>query len=82
LRPPARQQDPKQPIDATEVWAPSSAALQHGNLVAQAIASSDSAVRVRGSVRATRPALLVGVAMKADYRHKSETTNESVRIKF
>ena len=35
LRPPARQQDPKQPINATEVRAPSSAALQHGDLVPQ-----------------------------------------------
>jgi hypothetical protein len=35
LRPPARQQDPEQPIDPTEAGAPSSAALQHGNLMAQ-----------------------------------------------
>src|SRR5208337_2755179 len=35
LRPPARQQNPKQPIDTTEARAPSSAALQHGNLMAQ-----------------------------------------------
>src|SRR5512137_2589658 len=35
LRPPARQQDPKQPINAPEARATSSAALQHGNLMAQ-----------------------------------------------
>jgi hypothetical protein len=35
LRPPARQQDPKQPIQTTEARATSSAALQHRNLMAQ-----------------------------------------------
>jgi hypothetical protein len=33
--PPARQQNPKQSINATEAWAPGSATLQHGNLMAQ-----------------------------------------------
>src|SRR6266852_7561086 len=47
-----------------------------------AIASSNSAVRVRGSFRTTGTALLVGVAMKASYRQTSETTNESAPIKF
>jgi hypothetical protein len=39
-------------------------------------------VRVRGSLRATETAALVGIAMKAGYRHASETTNEFVRIEF
>jgi hypothetical protein len=33
--PPARQQNPKQSINATEAWAPGSATLQHANLLAQ-----------------------------------------------
>ena len=47
-----------------------------------AIDSSTSAVRVRGSLRATGTAPLVGIAMKAGYRQAFETTNEFVRIKF
>src|SRR5260370_24493894 len=35
LRPPERQQDPKQKIYTPEARATSSAALQHGNLMAQ-----------------------------------------------
>jgi hypothetical protein len=35
LRPPERQQDPKQPINTPETRATSSAALQYGNLMAQ-----------------------------------------------
>src|SRR5271167_4853586 len=35
VRPPTRQQDPKQAIKATEAGATSSAALQHRNLMAQ-----------------------------------------------
>jgi hypothetical protein len=34
-RPPAREQDPKQPIPTTEARATSSAALEHGDLMAQ-----------------------------------------------
>src|SRR5882724_2332644 len=33
--PPARQQNPKHSINATEAWAPGSATLQYGNLMAQ-----------------------------------------------
>jgi hypothetical protein len=39
-------------------------------------------VRVRGSLRATGTAPLVGIAMKAGYRQAFETTNEFARIKF
>jgi len=34
LAPPTRQQDPKQPISEAKVRATSSAALEHGNLMA------------------------------------------------
>jgi hypothetical protein len=39
-------------------------------------------VRVRGSLRATGTAALVGIAMTAGYRQTFETTNEFVWIKF
>jgi hypothetical protein len=47
-----------------------------------AIDSKSSEVRVRGSLRATETAPLVGTAMKVGYRQAFETTNEFVRIKF
>jgi hypothetical protein len=47
-----------------------------------AIDSNSSEIRVRGSLRVTETALLVGFAMKADYRHAFESTVEFVRIKF
>ena len=63
LRPPARQQDPKQPIPTTEARATSLAALKHRNLMAQRDRSNSSAVRVRGSLRATKAARLVGIGI-------------------
>jgi hypothetical protein len=39
-------------------------------------------VRVRGSLRATGTAPLVGIVMNAGYRQAFETTNEFVQIKF
>jgi len=80
--PPSRRQDPKQAIKAAEAGATSSAAFQHRNLMHSAIDSNSSEIRVRGSLRATQTARLVGVAMKAGYRHAFETTNELVRIRF
>jgi hypothetical protein len=65
-----------------ETRARSSAALQYGNLMAHAIDSNSSAVRVRGSLRATGTAPLVRFAMNAGYRPAIETTNEFVWIKF
>jgi len=47
-----------------------------------AIASNSSAVGVRGSLRASGSAALVGIAIKAGYRHEFDTTDESVPIKF
>jgi hypothetical protein len=79
--PPAQQQDPKQPINTTEVRAPSSAALQHGNLVTQRDPLQQQRGAGSGSFRATG-ASLVGVAMKAGYSQTSETANKSVQVKF
>jgi hypothetical protein len=39
-----------------------------------------SGVRVRASLRANETAPLVGIAMKASYRHAFEATNQFVRI--
>jgi hypothetical protein len=39
-------------------------------------------VRVRGSLRATKTAPLLGIGMKTGYRQAFETTNESLWIKF
>jgi hypothetical protein len=47
-----------------------------------AIDSNNSAVRVRGSLRAIGTAPLLGIASNAGYRQAFETTNEFVRIKF
>jgi hypothetical protein len=77
-----RQQDPKQAIKATEARATSSAALKHGDLMAQPIDSKSSEVQGRGSLRATETAQSVLIAMKAGYRYAFETTNEFVRIRF
>jgi hypothetical protein len=46
------------------------------------IDSNSSAVRVRGSLRASGSAPFVGIAIKAGYRPIFETTNQFARIKF
>jgi len=47
-----------------------------------AIASSNSAVRVRGSLPASGGAVFGGGVIRAGYRQPSETTNQFAWIKF
>src|SRR5271166_2360949 len=82
VRPSARQQDPKEPINTTEAGATSSAALQHRNLVAQRDRFQQHRCALRGSLSATGTAPLVAIAMNAGYRQELQITNESARIKF
>ena len=65
LRPAAREQDPEQPIDKTEAGTAGSASLQNEDWWRNVSDSRASAVRVRGSFRATGSALTDGVAMHA-----------------
>src|ERR1017187_1693386 len=84
LRPPPREQDPKQPIPETKARATGSAALEHGDLMAQ----RDRFLQQRGAGRgfaasgATGSASLVGIPMNAGYRQTFETSNEFAPIKF
>src|ERR1039458_145440 len=84
LRPPPREQDPKQPIPETKAWATGSAALEHGDLRAQRDRfQQQRGLRVPGRpLRATGSASLLGIPMNPGYRQPVETTNEFARIKF
>jgi hypothetical protein len=82
VRPPARQQDPKQAIKAAQARRRVRLRCSTAIWWRSAIDSNSSEIRVRGSLRVTETALLVGFAMKADYRHAFESTVEFVRIKF
>jgi hypothetical protein len=48
----------------------------------QAIISSTSSVRLRGSQKVTETASAVGIVMQAAYRQVFEITNQSVGTKF
>jgi hypothetical protein len=69
LRPPTREQSPKQSIPKAKARATSSAALEHGDLMAQRYRFHSSAARVRGSLPgAFENDALVAVPIAAGYR--------------
>jgi hypothetical protein len=86
LGPLAREQDPKQPIPKAKARAPSSAALEHSNLMAQ----RDRLQHQRGSgpgVRRFGPPGMIRSPVsppmhRMAYPQLIETTNEFARINF
>jgi hypothetical protein len=73
LRPPTRQQDPKQPIPTTQAQATSSAALEHGDLMVQRDHFQHQRAADPELPCGDRECSFLGIANKAGYLWAIET---------